>query len=150
MKFRIFTIITILIMVVIFVHSAMPAEMSSIESSVFERFVASILGVAPESVTFAVRKCAHFTEYLVLGLFMMLAAANAKRRGVFFTGLITWIIGTAYAISDEVHQIFVPGRSCELRDMCIDAAGVLCGVLIIAGVRHRRALKCEGAGALVK
>ena len=100
MKGRIFTIITILIMVVIFVHSAMPAEMSSIESSVFERFVASILGVAPESVTFAVRKCAHFTEYLVLGLFMMLAAANAKRRGVFFTGLITWIIVTPLAVDE--------------------------------------------------
>ena len=123
MKFRIFTIITILIMVVIFVHSAMPAEMSSIESSVFERFVASILGVAPESVTFAVRECAHFTEYLVLGLFMMLAAANAKRRGVFFTGLITWIIGTAYAISDEVHQIFVPGRVGAFTDVLVDLTG---------------------------
>ena len=143
MKFRIFTAISIFIMIVIFVHSAMPAEMSSIESSVFERFVASILGVAPESVTFAVRKCAHFTEYLVLGLFMMLAAANAKRGKN--KGLITWVIGTAYAISDEVHQLFVPGRSCELRDMCIDAAGIFCGVMIIAGVRHLRTLKREGA-----
>lgn len=141
MKFRIFTAISIFIMIVIFVHSAMPAEMSSIESSVFERFVASILGVAPESVTFAVRKCAHFTEYLVLGLFMMLAAVNAKRGYSFITGLITWVIGTCYAVSDEVHQLFVPGRSCELRDMCIDAAGILCGVLIVAGVRHLRTLK---------
>jgi len=144
-KFRIFTAISIFIMIVIFVHSAMPAEMSSIESSVFERFVASILGVAPESVTFAVRKCAHFTEYLVLGLFMMLAAVNEKRGYSFITGLITWVIGTAYAISDEVHQLFVPGRSCELRDMCIDAAGIFCGVMIIAGVRHLRTLKREGA-----
>ena len=147
MKFRIFTIISILIMVVIFVHSAMPAEMSSIESSVFERFVASILGVAPESVTFAVRKCAHFTEYLVLGLFMMLAAVNTRRqkKSAYITGLITWIIGTAYAVSDELHQLFVPGRSCELRDMCIDAAGIFCGVLIISGVmriknRRRKSL----------
>ena len=140
MKFRIFTIISILIMVVIFVHSAMPAEMSSIESSVFERFVASILGVAPESVTFAVRKCAHFTEYLVLGLFMMLAAVNTRqqKKSAYITGLITWIIGTAYAVSDELHQLFVPGRSCELRDMCIDAVGIFCGVLIISGVKRVR------------
>lgn len=131
-------------MVVIFVHSAMPAEVSSVESSVFERLVASVLGVAPESVTFAVRKCAHFTEYLVLGLFMMLAAIHSRRqKKLFFTGLVTWIIGTAYAISDEVHQLFVPGRSCELRDMCIDAAGVLCGGLIIAAIRHRRMRKRE-------
>ena len=140
MKFRIFTAISIFIMIVIFIHSAMPAEMSSIESSVFERFVASILGVTPESVTFAVRKCAHFTEYLVLGLFMMLAAVNVK-RGTRLRGFVVWVIGTCYAISDEVHQLFVPGRSCELRDMCIDTAGILCGVLIVAGVRHLRTLK---------
>ena len=135
-------------------HSLIPATGSAKESMRLMVMINEVLSKINAPVQLqgdkVLRKIAHATEYLVLGLFMMLAAANAKRRGVFFTGLITWIIGTAYAISDEVHQIFVPGRSCELRDMCIDAAGVLCGVLIIAGVRHRRALKCEGAGALVK
>ena len=40
-----------------------------------------------------------------------------------------WLIGTAYAVTDEFHQSFVPGRSCELRDVVIDSCGVLTGVL---------------------
>ena len=49
----------------------------------------------------------------------------------FFCGLIAWGIGTLYAVSDEIHQVFIDGRSCELRDIAIDAGGVLLGVLII-------------------
>ena len=47
------------------------------------------------------------------------------------SGLLAWAVGAAYAVADEFHQLFVAGRSCEVRDMCIDAAGVLCGVLVI-------------------
>jgi len=45
--------------------------------------------------------------------------------------LIAWAVGAAYAVTDEFHQLFVAGRSCEVRDMCIDAAGVLCGVMVV-------------------
>ena len=52
--------------------------------------------------------------------------------------LIAWIIGALYSVTDEVHQYFVPGRSCELRDMGIDSCGVLAGVLIVMLVlRHK-------------
>ena len=46
-------------------------------------------------------------------------------------GLIAWGIGALYAVTDEIHQMFSEGRSCEFRDICIDAGGVLFGVLII-------------------
>ena len=142
----IFLIITIALMLVIFIHSAMSASVSSAESSVLERMVAGVLHTDPDNVTYAVRKCAHFVEYLVLGLFLMLTARSVpeggspSRRGHRFW--IAWLIGLAYAVSDEVHQLFVPGRSCEVRDVCIDAAGVLCGVLIVWAVRRRRAQGC--------
>ena len=41
------------------------------------------------------------------------------------------MIGVLYAVTDEVHQYFVPGRSCELRDALIDACGVAAGVAIV-------------------
>ena len=43
-------------------------------------------------------------------------------------------LGMVWGVLDEVHQRFVPGRSCELRDMCIDFAGVLlgAGVMLLA------------------
>jgi VanZ family protein len=53
---------------------------------------------------------------------------------------LAWMLGTAYAVTDELHQRFVPERSCEPRDMCIDAAGVALGALIMLEIvmRQRR------------
>lgn len=68
----------------------------------------------------AVRKSAHFLEYTGLGLLFGLAffAQLDKPRTAFA------ILGTSlYAITDEVHQIFVDGRSCEAFDWMIDTAG---------------------------
>ena len=42
----------------------------------------------------------------------------------------------ARAVLDEVHQAFVPGRSCELRDVCIDSAGVLLGAAFLLLILH--------------
>ena len=46
--------------------------------------------------------------------------------------ITAWLAGTLYAVTDEIHQSFVPGRSCELRDMGIDSCGVLAGVLVVS------------------
>ena len=44
--------------------------------------------------------------------------------------LIAWAVGTSYGILDEIHQIFVSGRGCQLSDMCFDSFGVLIGCMI--------------------
>ena len=51
-------------------------------------------------------------------------------------------LGILYACIDELHQYFVPGRACQIRDVCIDTAGVLAGVLLVLWIsrmsrRHR-------------
>ena len=46
------------------------------------------------------------------------------------TGIIAWGAGTLYAVTDEFHQYFVPGRCCDWKDMCIDSAGVATGCLL--------------------
>jgi len=46
--------------------------------------------------------------------------------------LISFVFGVTYAITDEVHQYFVPGRSCEIKDVCIDGSGVLFGIVIVS------------------
>ncbi len=45
--------------------------------------------------------------------------------------------GIAYAGSDELHQHFVPGRQAAFRDVAIDSAGVLLGVMLGRVVRWR-------------
>ena len=55
-----------------------------------------------------------------------------QRRSVIAGCGIAWAVGTIYAKKDEFHQTLVPGRSGEVLDVCIDAAGVLCGVVIMS------------------
>ena len=75
-----------------------------------------------------VRKAAHFSEYALLGFFISAVCLSfSKSNG--FTALISWICGTLYAVSDEIHQYFVPGRSCQLSDMLLDSAGVFTGIV---------------------
>ena len=75
------------------------------------------------------RKLAHAAEYAVLGA---LLARATGRTGVAFA------LGVLYAVSDEVHQMFVPGRHGAPLDVAIDALGVALGVALWQSVRARR------------
>ena len=137
------TLMTIGIMLLIFLFSTEPAEQSDSTSGIISEKVADTirpgwrqLAAAArkafyDSVQYAVRKCAHFTEFTVLGLSLRLCLEswfdNQHR-----TGLPAWITGTGYAILDELHQLAVDGRSGQWRDVLIDSAGVLAGVLLAA------------------
>jgi VanZ family protein len=75
------------------------------------------------------RKLAHMAEYAVLGALLLRATGRA--------GLAV-ALGTAYAVSDEVHQLFVPGRAGSPVDVAIDAVGVAVGVLLWQSLAARR------------
>jgi VanZ family protein len=77
----------------------------------------------------ALRKLAHAAEYAVLGA--LLARATGR-------GGLAFALGTLYAVSDEIHQTFVPGRMGSPFDVAIDAIGVACGVALWQTVRSRR------------
>ena len=85
---------------------------------------------AVDSMQFIVRKGAHFAVYFALGSLCMLAMNTynvpTKRKMA-----VSLSISLVYAISDEIHQIFVPGRAGQIRDVLIDFAGALFGVVII-------------------
>lgn len=84
-------------------------------------------GQAVEKFVFIVRKGAHFSIYLVLGFIVisLLKEYGVVNRKLIFYSIIFCIL---YAISDEVHQYFVPGRSCEVRDILIDTSGSAVGI----------------------
>ena len=75
------------------------------------------------------RKIAHVAEYAILGA--LLARATGR------TGL-AFGLGTLYAISDELHQSFVPGRVGAPLDVAVDAVGVAIGVALWQLARARR------------
>ena len=160
-KLHIHALVTVIIMIFIFVQSALPSDLSQQESGVIVSFLSNFLWTDSELLSFVVRKCAHFAEYTLLGWSLALTVADylerlrETRRDVPSGGqpggsnrakpgdlrgaqiIAPWLIGTAYAVTDEIHQYFVPGRSCEVRDVVIDSCGVLVGALIVAKLARR-------------
>ena len=89
-----------------------------------------------DGIQFPVRKAAHMSEYALLALlvFNMLCAlgmADGRKRYVFSLLLVA-----AYAASDEIHQLFIPGRSGQFRDVLIDTAGGLIMLYLIWLIRR--------------
>ena len=122
-------------MLFIFWQSAMPAAVSELESNSIVSRLAGWLQADEDLVSFIVRKSAHFTEFLILGVSLFLTVRDLRKHASFW---LPWLIGAVYAVSDELHQHFVPGRSCEVRDMIIDACGVRVGVGICRWVARKR------------
>ncbi len=86
--------------------------------------------VRVQSLSSVTRKCAHGTIYMLFGVLLVLPLAALKRLTL-SSAALGWLFCVFYAVIDELHQYFVAGRSCELRDICIDAAGALIGILFV-------------------
>ena len=83
-----------------------------------------------EKYNIVIRKCAHITEYLILSLLVYLALIYSdvdKNKSMIFT----LIICILYAISDEIHQLFVPGRGGQIKDVFIDSIGIIISIFFI-------------------
>ena len=108
---------------VIFAMSSEDAPSSVQTGLSFAERLSALLGIQISSG--ALRTAAHFIEFAVLGF--TLADACYVLCGY----LRTWfpfIIGALLAVSDEIHQMFVPGRACQLIDIAVDSSGVILGI----------------------
>ena len=75
-------------------------------------------------------KIAHFFLYFFFG-FLLYAASLKTKFPSFKSVEMSFLIGTVYAFTDEVHQYFVPGRSCDYLDFLVDALGISAGILFL-------------------
>jgi VanZ family protein len=83
------------------------------------------------------RKLGHFTEYAVLGL--LIARALRDERGwQLHHALMSIMLAASYAVTDELHQHFVPGRTAAGGDVLIDALGAVTGQIGLALSAHAR------------
>jgi len=152
LKKWIYRVLVVLWMVVIFLHSNKDATNSSEESAivvnfVVDHFVSNYEELRPQEqellrdrITIIVRKGAHMAEYAILG-FLLVGALEI--RHLFILWLVAWILAIAYAGTDEFHQTFVPGRSGELRDVCVDGAGALIGVSVKIWIEKMKLRKAD-------
>lgn len=156
----------------IFWHSTRTAVQSSAESGRILEFVRKILPFMTHTL---LRKLGHMTEFTVLGALLALTARAAARYGqaaryaqagddtagqargiagrlaAMTAGRRCWgvpfFIGLMTAVCDETIQLFVPGRSAEVRDVLIDAAGVLLGAALVRILIRRRDGQGQGAAS---
>lgn len=133
MKKRIYTVSTILWMIVIFVFSAKTSQESGEQSQgLSEMILRFFINNPSENVinTFEtiIRKIGHLSEYAILGIlaYNTLSAYNVKTKKLMI--LISFCF--LYAVSDEIHQIFVPGRAGRWYDVLIDTIGAYLGYII--------------------
>ena len=124
-------------MLVIWSNSMQTAEESSaVSQGVLSWFIPLLAqtGIPEEFWHSLIRKLAHMTEFAILGM-LWCGALQVQRqkasRSRCFRRLYALLICIAAAAVDEIIQRFVPGRSGELRDVCIDLAGGVLGVLIV-------------------
>lgn len=123
-------------MALIFFLSHQPASVSSgLSSGITEFLLGLVNSIFPDSEagveqshTF-VRKNAHFIAYLILG-FLLVNAVGKWRELSGRALLVSFAVAVLYAASDEFHQLFIDGRSGELRDVGIDSAGAATGVFL--------------------
>ena len=132
-KFIIPWFFVIIWMAIIFYLSHQPATTSSqLSSGITHNITIMVQKMIPFSINTDlfhsfVRKAAHFAAYFILGVLLMRALVH---NNVFLKMGVSLLISVLYAISDEFHQTFIPGRSGEIRDVIIDTAGAVTGILL--------------------
>ena len=119
-------------MLLIFFMSNQPADISTKQSDLVIKLFSAIgidlnthLG---ELASFVVRKVAHFTEYFILYYFSISVCkyyVDIKKARIYCLFVVL-----GYAISDEIHQYFIPGRAMAIRDVVIDFSGGVVGFIV--------------------
>ena len=133
-------VVVIIWMGIIFYFSSQPnAESTETSAGVLE----TIINILPNTKDLSVgeqiqliekwqpmiRKMAHFSIYTLGGIvtysFIHMYQWDTKKEVAYSS-----MLGLLYAISDEIHQAFIPGRSCQITDVGIDFLGILLGICI--------------------
>ena len=139
----IFSIMTLIWVAVIFSFSLQPGEVSGSLSGSFlqtmlEWFAPGVfeqLETMPqEQLEFwhmILRKCAHFTEFAVLGVLSSLTLLQTKMKWRGFTAIVFCLV---IASMDEILQLFVAGREGRVLDVMIDGVGALVGIGVVFAV----------------
>ena len=126
----------------IFIMSSFGHNSSDAQSNLFVDFIAQNFPhvrhglennlISLNTLIFLVRKTAHFTEYAILGALFYLNVIQLPKLNLYPKKILLPIFFSfLYACTDEIHQIFVPGRSSQFRDILIDTLGASFGCLLI-------------------
>lgn len=135
-KNKLSIILVIIWALIIFIMSSFNAEESANQSNFIVNIIASIFNINNISLlSLIIRKLAHFTEYLILGVLVINMFTKNNVRKAYLLSILLCII---YATSDEIHQIFTPGRACQIKDILIDSIGSITGIYLFKLLKKRK------------
>ena len=107
------------------------------QSGVIVNIISNIFNINNiELLSFIIRKLAHLTEYLILGLLVYNLIKQYNKKWY-----ISLIICILYAISDEIHQGFTPGRNPQIFDVFIDNIGSIMGISLLRFIIKSKKIK---------
>ena len=128
MKKYISLILLILWMIFIFLMSHTSSIDSSNQSGVIVNFINNILQISNvELLETIIRKLAHLFEYFILGILMISYLKNYDIKNYILISIALCLI---YSCTDEIHQVFIPGRNGNIKDVLIDTLGSFIGIII--------------------
>lgn len=142
-KTLLFAVIVVAIMVVIYLLSSQNASISSGTSGRVTRLICRIiffdfgnLDASEQQFLVSrlnpfVRKLAHFTLYMLLGMATYSATLTLDTVRLKHRWPIALAICVVYAVMDEIHQLFIPERAGMITDVLLDSAGAVAGILIV-------------------
>jgi VanZ family protein len=131
---KIFLILSIIMTLIIWINSFLPADISGAQSGFVVGMVQSILElfnieISVDTLSLWIRKLAHFTEFMILGIlwfFTIHEHRNTLKKSIIYV----MIIGVSTAILDETIQLFSIGRAFQILDIGIDTLGVMFGLFL--------------------
>ena len=116
------------------------------KSSKYNSLEENIKEQVNERTESVIRKLAHFSIYTLVGILLMALLNTYENIKIKYRTYISIILGILYAISDEIHQSFIPGRGPKITDVFIDSLGVFLGttvILLIIEIINRNKEKCH-------
>ena len=112
-------------------------------------FVASAQSQLPQAplglLDVLLKKGAHLAEYAILAVLIYRGLRPGTPARPWPRTALAWALATLYAVSDEVHQSFRPGRVATPVDVAVDATGALLG---LAAVRVSQRVRSRGERGL--
>ncbi len=132
--YKIFSVLILAaVLATIFLLSSQTSSESSKTSGYLISLLINIFG--KEFSQNLIRTCAHLIEFGALGgaVFNCIYAFREEKK-IFLSVLLSW----CYAWTDEIHQLFVPGRAFQFIDLAVDLAGIVLGVLFVYLITRTR------------
>lgn len=79
----------------------------------------------------------HFSIFFVFAFFLSISMKRGNNKNKYLV-IIAILISIAYGISDELHQFFVPGRSCTISDVLLDSIGIFSANIVYSIIPSSR------------